>query len=201
MDSLFRQLVLPSICVSSAAKETWNDFPNRLSWFFLFIHFFLSILGSRARTAPMTPCFHPSARPPRLGRPVPCPPSRQFTQMINHLSLQGRFPLRSIHPVKLCTPHNNGICSYRRSAERTRTHICSRIPQTINNSLLPFKSHFSDKVSTIRKNKLRLEKRGGGGGEEVGVVLAILDGGKSFSQSFFRGEQIPLSSPLSHAAS
>lgn len=147
---------------------------------------FSSALGLRASTAAMTPRFHPStsARLPRLGRLVPCPPSRQFTQMINHLSLQGRFPLRSIHPVKLCTPHNNGICSYRRSAERTRTHICSRIPQTINNSLLPFKSNFSDKVSTIRRNKLRLEEPRGGG-EEVGAVLAILDGGKSFSQSFF----------------
>lgn len=154
----------------------------------------------------MTPRLHPSAsaRPLPLGRPVPCPPSRQFTRPINHLSLQGRFPLLSIHPVKLCTRHNNGICSYRRSAERTRTHICSRIPQTINNSLLPFKSHFSDKVSTIRGNKLRLrlKERGGvGGGEGVGTVLAVLDGGEKFLSEFFRGEQIPLSSPLSHAGS
>lgn len=154
--------------------------------FFIHPFFFPSLFRSRARMATTTPCFHAStsARPPRLGRPVPCPPSRQFTRMINHLSLQGRVPLRSIHPVKLCTPHNNGICSYRRSAEPTRTHICSRIPQTINNSLLPFKSHFSDKVLTIRRNKLRLEKRGGGG-EEVGAVLAVLDGGEKFFSEFF----------------
>lgn len=151
----------------------------------------------------MTPRFHPSAsaRALPLGRPVPYPPSRQFTRPINHLSLQGRFPLLSIHPVKLCTPHNNGICSYRRSAEPTRTHICSQIPQTINNSLLPFKSHFSDKVSTIRRNKLRLRLEERGGAEEEGVVFAILDGGKKFLSEFFRGEQIPLSSPLSHARS
>lgn len=114
-------------------------------------------------------------------------PSRQFTCLINHLSLQGRF-LPSERPSSEIThSSHNGACSYRLSTERPRTHICSRIPQTINNSLLMFKSHFSDKVSTIKRNKLRPAAAEGGRLSRSG------DTGKSFFSEFFRGEQIPLS--------
>ncbi len=89
-----------------------------------------------------------------------CSLSRQFMCLINYLSLQGRFFPSGRLSSEITHSTHNGICSYRLSAERPRTHICSWIPQTINNSLLMFKSHFSDKVSTIKRNKLRRRWRG-----------------------------------------
>lgn len=98
--------------------------------------------------------------------------------MINHLSLQGRFFPSERPSSEITHSTHNGICSYRLGTERPRTHICSRIPQTINNSLLMFKSHFSDKVLTIKRNKLRRCWRG--------RLSHPGDVGKSFSQSFSR---------------
>lgn len=81
-------------------------------------------------------------------------PSRQFTCLINYLSLQGRFSPSNRPSSQITHSTHNGVCSYLLSTERPGTHICSPIPQTINNSLLAFKSHFSDKVLTIKSNKL-----------------------------------------------
>lgn len=72
---------------------------------------------------------------------------------------------------------HNGVCSYRLSTERPRTYICSGVLQTINNSRLMFKSNFSNKVLTIKRNKLRSSRRS--------CHSHSGDAGKSFSQSFF----------------
>lgn len=99
-----------------------------------------------------------------------------------HVSDKPFIPPRTFLPSELPSREithsmHNGICSYRLGTERPRTHICSRIPQTINNSLLMFKSHFSDKVPTIKRNKLRRRWRG--------RLSRPGDVGESFSQSFF----------------
>lgn len=82
---------------------------------------------------------------------------------------------------------HNGVCSYLLSTQRPRTYICFGIPQTINNSPLMFKSNFSDKVLTIRGNKLRRSGRR--------RLSRSGDAGKSFLRVFFffGDEQIPLS--------
>lgn len=97
--------------------------------------------------------------------------SRSLSFSTVHVSDKPFIPPRTFFPSKhpsseITHSTHNGVCSYHLSTERPRTHICSRIPQTINNSLLMFKSHFSDKVLTIKRNKLRPTK---------GAALAVLE--------------------------
>lgn len=81
-------------------------------------------------------------------------PSQQFMCLIKPF-----IPPRTFFPSErpsseITHSTHNGVCSYRLSTERPGTHICSRIPQTINNSLPMFKSNFSDKVLTIKKKEI-----------------------------------------------